>query len=113
MTADWYDHLPAADRAALLKLPGLGELDPARPFDDGVRDALLKLIYASPSTLALVPFQDAMGSRERINVPGTVDPANWTYRMAITVDALADDTATTNRLAKLASDTGRDPEDKP
>jgi 4-alpha-glucanotransferase len=113
MTADWYDHLPAAERAALLKLPGLGELDPARPFDDGVRDALLKLIYSSPSTLALVPFQDAMGSRERINVPGTVDPANWTYRMAITVDALADDSATTNRLAKLASDTGRDPEDKP
>ena len=61
--------------------PPLGGLDPTRPFDDRVRDLLLAALYAAPSTLALIPFQDALGTRERINVPGTVDAANWTYRM--------------------------------
>jgi 4-alpha-glucanotransferase len=36
-----------------------------------------------------VPFQDAYGGRERINVPATVGPGNWSYRMPWTVEQLA------------------------
>jgi len=106
-TAGWYDGLSVDERRALLRLPGLGELDPERGFDDRVRDALLKLIYGAPSTLVLVPFQDAMGTRERINVPGTVGENNWSYRMAAETEALLADEASTTRLAELATATDR------
>jgi 4-alpha-glucanotransferase len=106
-TADWYDHLSVEGRGALLRLPGLTGIDPRRGFDDGVRDALLELIYDTPSTLAVVPFQDAMGSRERVNVPGTVGEDNWSYRMAMDIEALVADEKTTARLAALAAKTDR------
>ena len=60
---------------------------PAR-FDDSVRDALLELLYGSGSDLLLLPFQDLFGHRERVNVPGTVNDQNWTYRMPTTLSRL-------------------------
>ena len=88
--ADWYDALPAEERADLLRLPGLARLAEAPPerFDERVRDALLELVYRSGSDLVLVPFQDAFGSRERVNVPGQVSDANWSYRLPVTLAEL-------------------------
>ena len=77
--------------------------------DAQVRDALLGILYAAPSTLVAIPFQDALGSRERVNVPGTVAETNWTFRMPMDLPALEADQATTDRLAALAADTGRAP----
>ena len=70
-------------------------------------DLLLAALYSAPSTLALIPFQDVMGTRERINVPGTVDEANWRYRSARGVDDLLADAADLERLRKLADEAGR------
>jgi len=106
-TAVWYDGLSPADRDQLRRIPGLGGFDPMQPFDDNTRDRLLGVLYAAPSTLALIPFQDLMGARERINVPGTVDPANWTYRLPVTIDQLLGDDGTIDRLRALAADAGR------
>jgi glycogen operon protein len=110
-TAAWYDALPTAEREKLRRIPALAALDPARPFDEGARDLFLRAIYQSPSALALVLFQDAMGSRDRINTPGPPDAAagNWSYRIDRTVDELLSDGATSDRLARLAADTGRAP----
>jgi 4-alpha-glucanotransferase len=107
--ADWYESLPAAERAALLALPGLEALATRAPetFDDGVRDALLELVSGSLSDLLLLPFQDAVGARERVNVPGTVNADNWSYRMPGLVSALLADQAAAERLAALARRTGR------
>jgi 4-alpha-glucanotransferase len=106
-SAEWYDGLSVERRAELLRLPHFAGLDPERGFDDRVRDALLKTLYSAPSTLAVVPFQDAIGSRERINVPGTVSDANWSYRLPMDVEVLLADEATIARLAALARETGR------
>jgi 4-alpha-glucanotransferase len=102
--ADWYDALPAAERKALLALPGLEVLAGRAPerFDDGVRDALLGLVAASGSDLLLLPFQDAVGARERVNVPGTVNDENWSYRIPVPASALLADLGTVERLAALA-----------
>jgi len=108
-TAAWYDGLPPEEREKLRAALGLGELDPEKPFDDRARDLLLRAIYAAPSTLSLVPFQDAMGTRERINVPGVAGNGNWTFRIAKTIAELEADEATNRRLHDLASDTGRAP----
>ena len=85
--ADWYESLGEEDRRALLALPGLAPLRQRAParFDDAVRDALLELLYGSGSDLLLLPFQDLLGHRERVNVPGTVNDQNWTYRMPGTI----------------------------
>ena len=108
-TAAWYDGLTLEERTKLQAVPGLGELDPQKPFDDRVRDLLLRVIYAAPSTLSLIPFQDVMGSRERVNVPGEAGAGNWSYRIGQTIDQLADDRANNERLARLAAETGRAP----
>jgi len=65
------------------------------------------VLYAAPSELCLLPFQDLFGARERVNVPGTVNDRNWTYRMPMDVDTLRADHATTARLAQLAGESGR------
>ena len=106
-TAGWYDGLSVDERRELLRLPGLDELDPEREFDDRVRDALLRLVYGAPSALVLVPFQDAMGTRERVNLPGTLSEGNWRYRLPMDTEALLADEASTARLAALATATDR------
>ena len=103
--ADWYEGLSAEDRAQLLALPGMAPVRAsAGPrFDDAVRDALLETLYASGSDLLLLPFQDCFGHRERINVPGTVNDQNWTYRLAQTIAELSADHASRDRLRSLAA----------
>jgi glycogen operon protein len=106
-TADWYDALSPEEREKLREVPAFAALDPEAPFDDGVRDVLLESLYDAPSRLVLVLLQDALGTRERINTPGTVDAANWGYRMEKSVDELAADTQASERLARLANESGR------
>ena len=105
--ADWYDHLTKGERTHLAELPAFHELDPAKGYDDRVRDTLLRGIYAAPSILSIVPLQDASGTRERINTPGTVSESNWSYRMAADLETLERDVATAERLRHLATETGR------
>jgi 4-alpha-glucanotransferase len=105
--AVWYDQLSPEHRGYLARIPGLGHLDVNRGFDDGVRDALLGVLYQSGSELCLNPFQDLLGAREQVNVPGTLDGHNWTYRMPMTVDDLLADQTTCDRLLRLAVDSNR------
>ena len=105
--AVWYDGLSPEHRGYLARMPGLDHLEPNRDFDDGVRDALLRVLYQSASDLCLVPLQDLLGTREQVNVPGSVNERNWTYRMPLAVDALCADQATSERLLRLASESRR------
>ncbi len=107
--ADWFDGMSPEERSAFLALPELAALRArgATRFDDGVRDAILELVYGSGSDLLLLPFQDAFGMRERVNVPGTVTDENWTYRMPSNLAALHADAAARERLRGLAARTGR------
>ena len=105
--AEWWDAISPDQRRLFTSLPDLHGIDPHRGFDDQVRDAFLCVLYASSSELCLLPFQDLLGGRQRVNVPGTVNDRNWTFRMPMDVDALRADHATTARLAKLAGESGR------
>ncbi len=105
--ADWWDTLSTAERAAVCAIPGLENLAGHDRFDELVRDGLLRVLYNSPSELVAVPLGDALGTRERINVPGTVADTNWCFRMPMTIDHLADDRSTTERLSRLAMEARR------
>jgi 4-alpha-glucanotransferase len=108
-TADWFDGLTLEEREKLKRVPGLGDLDIGAPFSQRTGDLILRVLYRSPSTLALTLFQDALGERERINTPGSVGGTNWRFRAPKNADELLADSATTERLAALAKETGRAP----
>jgi 4-alpha-glucanotransferase len=105
--AVWYDALGAAEKKAFHALPGMEQLPLAGAFDARVRDAILRLVVDARSELALFPFEDLLGARDRVNVPGTVGPDNWTNRMPMTVADLDADTETITRLRQLAATSAR------
>jgi 4-alpha-glucanotransferase len=89
LAAWWEEELTPDTRAALAAVPAFGALrgDEER-LTPRVRHALLTGLYGAPSRLTILPFIDAYGGRERINVPSTVQDTNWTYRVPWTTDEL-------------------------
>ena len=101
--AEWWDAAGAEERARMLRLLALA---PAAPHDadvafEKVRDAILAALYASPSRMVMIPIQDLFGWRERINLPGTVGPANWSWRLPFAIEDIPQDPALAARLAEL------------
>jgi 4-alpha-glucanotransferase len=45
-------------------------------------------LYAAGSNLLILPFQDVVGGRDRINEPGKVCDKNWTLKFPWPVDRL-------------------------
>jgi 4-alpha-glucanotransferase len=107
--AVWYDALGADEKRQLHALPGMQAVPPSTYYTPVVRDALLKTIASAASELVILPYQDFFGARDRVNVPGTVAPENWTTRMPVTVESLEQDTDTTARLGRLAAESERVP----
>ena len=101
--AEWWDEAPADERApmlALLSLPAGSARDGEIEFEK-VRDAMLAALYAAPSRLVMIPIQDLFGWRERINLPGTVGFANWSWRLPIAIEDMSQDPALNARVAEL------------
>ena len=103
MLADWWDTAPADERTAVLKIPRLqaSGITPAQDFDATVRDAVLDTLMHAGSDLVIFPMQDLFGWRERINVPATVGPDNWSWVSPIPADRLMDDRVARERAETL------------
>ena len=106
--AAWWAGLSAAERTAALALPVLRDMSPKpdKKFTPALHAALLRLICGANSELVLLLIQDLLGVRDRINVPGTVGPENWTYRLPKTIEQMGKDRAV---LAALAAPIRRKP----
>lgn len=106
--AQWWAEAPRAEREALLVLPSLcrvvqaGGLTPDTPFNPLVRDAVLELLMAAGSNLAILPVQDVFGWPDRVNVPGLVDDHNWTWKLPWGVDRLVQEPEALDRARALA-----------
>ncbi len=111
--AIWWDDLSREDRHALLALAASAGATDARlrvDWSPAVRDALLGLMYRAASRELFLPIQDLFGWPDRINVPGTVSEANWSWALPWPVDALAaqpEAIARQTTLAALARESGR------
>ena len=82
------------ERTALLAMPGLREAGVTARRSrttTALRDALIDVLMQSGSDLVIFPLQDVFGWRDRINVPATVGPTNWSWATPIPVDRLMDD----------------------
>jgi 4-alpha-glucanotransferase len=62
----------------------------------------MRALCRAGSSLALVLAQEIVGDEARINLPGTVGPHNWAYRLPATFDALENDPRIANRMKILA-----------
>jgi len=112
MLADWWDTATLEERTALLAIPGLhaSGVTASQRFDDEVREALIEVLMRSGSDLVVFPLQDLFGWRDRINVPATVEPTNWSWASPIPVDRLMDEPAARARaesLRAMAAASGR------
>jgi 4-alpha-glucanotransferase len=106
----WEGELDPAARRALAAVPVFAGLRAAgATFTPAVHAALLDGLYAAGSALVVLPFPDAYGGRERINVPATVGRANWGYRVPRTLARLdgPESVALGARLRALAERHGR------
>ena len=58
---------------------------------------MLAAALNSSSNLCVLPWQDILGTRERINLPGTMSDSNWAYRIDPGVDGPAEGRAVARR----------------
>jgi 4-alpha-glucanotransferase len=58
-------------------------------FTDDWHQMILDRVFGSGSGLVLLPFQDVFGQDDQINVPATVGPHNWTYRIPCAIADLS------------------------
>jgi 4-alpha-glucanotransferase len=88
--AAWWDGAGREERQLCAEIPGLREigLDPDAPFNEHIRDALLRALFGARSDFVIVAFQDLFGWRDRVNVPAVVNDENWTWRLPWAIDEL-------------------------
>lgn len=106
---DWWEHEDGREPFARAYCPELrripDRLDPATTL------TILRALSRAPSLLFVVPLQDALDTSprfmsedpraDRINIPGSVDGFNWTWRMRPVLDDLVSDAALISGLRTL------------
>jgi 4-alpha-glucanotransferase len=111
---EWWEE--EADREGLWRFAALAlgrDLGPCQErLGTEQVEALLELVARSASRFAVFPVQDllAMSEKmrpvdpktERINVPGTVGIANWSYRMPFTIDDILAEKKLLTRVRRVA-----------
>ena len=101
--ATWWEGMGFDERRhALTEIPSLRAVASRRDvekFGPEVHDAILDALYGAGSDWLLLPIQDVLGTRERVNTPATVGAANWSYRLASTIEELRRDERAMRRFA--------------
>lgn len=78
---EWWEMMPAWQRANVWEMISAQKTDGNVPFTPEVHKAILTRVMGSASCLVIFPMQDIIGETGRINTPGTVCGENWTYRI--------------------------------
>lgn len=78
---EWWEQMPAWQRANVWEMVSAVKTDGNIPFSAHVQKAVLRRVMQSASCLVIIPVQDIIASTDRINIPGTVSEDNWTYRI--------------------------------
>jgi 4-alpha-glucanotransferase len=109
--AEWWEAAQPWEREAMARaFRAFDGVPLTREFTPQVHQALLAAAMQSNSDLVVLPWQDVLGTRERVNLPGSVGEANWAYRIAQDVDALLaveQTRAAAARMAALTQASGR------
>jgi 4-alpha-glucanotransferase len=95
----WWDDLTPREREQLEKLASVPPNAPAEEREM----ALLTMLFKSGSSLTLTLVQELLGERSRINTPGTVGSANWSYRLSKPIEDLEADPRVNARFDRIAA----------
>jgi 4-alpha-glucanotransferase len=90
----WWKTAPDEERRSFAALFDAREVGRSGALEPGFFPAewhrmILDRVFGSGSGLVMLPFQDVFGHDDQINVPATVSPNNWTYRIPCTIDELS------------------------
>jgi 4-alpha-glucanotransferase len=79
---EWWETNDAAERQAVARAyPEFESVEPAKDFTARIHEAFIAACENATSDLAVLPWQDVLGTSDRINLPGTMGDANWAYRI--------------------------------
>ena len=95
---------PPHERHELAKLAqyaGISAEDLHGGFSERVHGQLLEALFRSNSWIAICMITDLLARDERFNVPGTSANSNWSQRMHVTLETLANDPAHRARSAAV------------
>jgi len=112
--AEWWGMISQTERMRLMAaISPVAHADGTDSVLDERRlDGILEWVYASPAQLAVTPIQDLFGWNDRINLPGTISDANWTWRLPFDLETSMEDAHVCARLARIRAiceKTGRFP----
>ncbi len=106
----WF-HEDRREAVAFARSIGL-ETDPDQDYDEHVAELFLDTVAETNSALLVFQIQDYMAldrslisadpANERINVPGTYNDQNWTYRLPVTIGELRKRSEVRDRIARIA-----------
>ena len=87
--ADWWETAQDKERQAMarayLEFQGIPVTE---TFTPRIHEATLAATLNSGSDMVVLPWQDVLGTKDRINLPGSVGDSNWAYRISQNVSDL-------------------------
>ncbi len=87
--AEWWEAASEEERLGTARVyPEFQGVAATREFTPEVHRAMLASALNAGSDLCVLPWQDVLGTRDRINLPGTMSDTNWAYRIAQDVEDL-------------------------
>ena len=91
--AAWYESISDGERWHLVSMLFRRAWDGAAPptMNGEILTALQERLLGAGSGMTLLPLQDVFGWKGQVNMPGTVGPHNWTWRMPIPIGSLDTD----------------------
>lgn len=82
--------------------PELAGVTLSREFTPEIHRALIAAAEHAASDLCVLPWQDILGTRDRINLPGSTGDTNWSYRIAQRTEELLSDPQSRRAAAFIA-----------
>jgi 4-alpha-glucanotransferase len=108
----WENECSEMEREKYFKMLNL-DMPCPREYIPGIADAIIRKNLDSNSILAVFQIQDLLSlteelrmfysQDERINIPGTISPENWSYRMNLPIEKLKSLQKLNNQLANLCT----------
>lgn len=100
---EYWETAPEEDRLGVGKVyPEFAGLAPGKEFTPEIHRALLAAAENAASDLCVLPWQDVLGTMDRINLPGSIGDANWSYRIAQRTEELLQEPQTRRAASFLA-----------
>lgn len=99
---EWWAAISKSERKRLMEAMSLAHTDcTSSTLDEPTLDAILESVYASPAQLVVTPIQDLFGWNARINLPGTISDANWSWRLPFDLEESMEDPHVCARAATI------------